>query len=432
MKMFNGAKQFVTVALPVMAAAVALLAGAGPAGAAFPGANGKLAFQSDRDGNDEIYIMNADGSGQTNLTNNGAFDGEPAWSPNGQKIAFESDRDGNSEVLLVGADGSHQGRLTINALFDGEPAWSPDGNKIAFQSNRDGNREIYVMNADGSSQINLTNNPDLDRAPVWSPDGQKIAFFSDRDENLEIYVMNADGTGQTNLTNNAAGDQQPAWSPDGQKIAFQSTRDGNNEVYVMNADGTGQTRLTTNDSDDIRPAWSPDGQKIAFQSTREGNSEIYVVNADGSGALDRLTIGLAFDGDADWQTIPSADLAVGLAAQPVWVKPARPLTYSITVSNSGPSSAAGIVVNDVLPASLRFVSASLSQGSCLSPPPGSNGTVTCHLGSLSASQSESATIEIVVQAIVRKTTVTNTASVASSTDDPNTSNNEASIATLVK
>ncbi|GIV01726.1 MAG: hypothetical protein KatS3mg015_0556 [Fimbriimonadales bacterium] len=123
-------------------------------------------------------------------------------------IAFESTRDGNFEIYVMNADGTNQTNLTNNAAIDSGPVWSADGSKIAFVSDRDGNDEVYVMNADGTNQTRLTNNPaPSDRFPVWSPDGSKIAFVSDRDGNVEIYVMNADGTSQTRP------DEQPGVRP---------------------------------------------------------------------------------------------------------------------------------------------------------------------------------------------------------------------------
>jgi len=179
----------------------------------------RIAFQSNRDLNYEIYVMNADGTGQTRLTDNYPTpDWSPAWLPDGSRIAFVRDEDfgperrGNLEIYVVNADGTGQTRLTSNYANDGAPAWSPDGTKIAFESNRDGNWEIYVMNADGTGQTRLTNNSAGDWSPAWSPDGTRMAFVSSRDGNLEIYVMNADGTGQTRLTSNPALDEYPAWS----------------------------------------------------------------------------------------------------------------------------------------------------------------------------------------------------------------------------
>ena len=210
---------------------------------------------STRDGNDEIYIMNANGSGQTRLTFGLANDLNPTFSPDGTKIAFTSTRDSNGEIYIMNADGSNQTNLTNSPLRDRWPSFSPDGTKIVFASNRDsdpqvfgqeGPDEIYVMNADGSNPTRLTNNPARDTEPAFSPDGTKIAFVSRRDNNYEIYVMNTDGSGQTNLTNDSADDVNPTWSPDGTEIAFLSNRDGSVQVYVMNVDGSGQTRLTNN------------------------------------------------------------------------------------------------------------------------------------------------------------------------------------------
>jgi len=182
----------------------------------FPGTNGKIAFVSERDGNPEIYTMNADGSLATNITNNPAIDNEPAWSPDGTKIAFVSGRDGDDEIYVMNADGSGVTRLTNSPGVDGLPAWSPDGTRIAFVSARDGNDEIYVMNAGGSNLTRLTTNVAVDgfyNRPAWSPDGAKVAFVSTRDGNDEIYVLDADGSNLTRLTNNPASDREPAWRP---------------------------------------------------------------------------------------------------------------------------------------------------------------------------------------------------------------------------
>ena len=248
-----------------------------------------LAFVSGRDGNPEIYTMNADGSAQARLTNNGAIDDDPRWSPDGQSIAFVSTRGGTFEIYVMNADGSTQTRLTNNSLQDDSPVWSPDGQKIAFVRGQ----EIHVMNADGSAQTKLTGGAG-DRGPQWSPDGQKIVFFSSRDGNDEIYTMNADGSGQTRLTNNTRSDGFPMWSPNGQKIAF----GGGHEIYVMNPDGSGQTGLTTHSNFYQRggwgPTWSLDGQHIAFDGDPY-DPVIRLVSANGG----PLTF-LAFGAYPDW------------------------------------------------------------------------------------------------------------------------------------
>jgi Tol biopolymer transport system component len=281
-------------------ATVALLAStlAGGAEAAFPGANGRIAFDSRRDGAPEIYVMSADGSGQTNLTQNEAFDAWPAWSPDGTRIAFETLRDGDREIYVMNADGSAQANLTNHPGLDGSAAWSPDGTRIAFVSFRDGNFEICVMNADGSGQVNLTNHPALDGAPAWSPDGSRIAFASERDGIREIYVMDADGSGQTRLTNDTYFDSLPDWSPDGTRIAFHSER-GDLDIYVMNADGSDPTLLIPSAAD---PSWSPDGTRIAFLR----GTDIHAANADGSAQVN-LTNTPTFDGAPHWGPAVDSD-----------------------------------------------------------------------------------------------------------------------------
>jgi dipeptidyl aminopeptidase/acylaminoacyl peptidase len=285
--------------------------------AAFPGANGKIAFTSNRhdvNGYVQVYLMDADGSNQTRLTFASGNDGEAAWSPDGTKIAFDTNRSpapGNEQrIWVMDADGSNP--IMLTTFNSGRPSWSPDGTKIAFFGVIVGDAEIFVMDADGSNQTRLTFSAGDDAHPSWSPDGSKIAFFSRRDENAEIYVMDADGSNQTRLTTTiGATEWYPDWSPDGAKIAFMSSRDGDFEIYVMNADGSNQTRLTFNASDDWNPAWSPDGTKILFHSDRDGDQEIFAMNADGSGQT-QLTTNSAFDCCANWQPIPPMSVAIDI------------------------------------------------------------------------------------------------------------------------
>jgi TolB protein len=307
----------------------------------------------------------------------------PAWSPDGRTIVFVSGRDGNGEVYAMDANGSSPRNLTQNPANDVRPAWSPDGRSIAFVSSRSRSSrckpgpgrcglarrsEIYVMNADGSRKRNLTRRAS-DNYPTWSPDGRRIAFLRWRVDSCprracgwrgwfssyQLFVMNADGSGLRNLgriaaqayfyghlvwspdgrtiyvgrylvsTDGSGARKLPyipliaVWSPDGRQIAFVNNvstglpgpgaarSKDDSEIYVMNADGSGTRRLTHNVGYDGQPAWSPDGRRIAFQSSRRAvrgvvggsKAEIYVMNADGSGKRN-LTRNPANDGNPSW------------------------------------------------------------------------------------------------------------------------------------
>ena len=182
----------------------------------------KIAFISDREGYMAIYVMNPDGSDPERLTYEGLINYEYppssyelplSWSPDGQKIAFGSDKDGNKEIYVMNANGSNPENLTHNSSFDSFPSWSPDGEKIAFVSDRNGNMDIYMMNKDGSNQIRLTQNSANDSSPSWSPDGKKIYFYSERDGYSDFYVMNADGTNTMRFTDINSVNGYLAWQP---------------------------------------------------------------------------------------------------------------------------------------------------------------------------------------------------------------------------
>ena len=245
-----------------------------------------IAFNSNRDGNTEIYVMGSDGTNLRRLTNHAAHDFFPSWSLDGLAFYSKRDGDGNFDIYVMGSDGTNLRRLTNHAAHDRHPAWSPDGRQVAFYSEHDDNFDIYVIDSDGTNLRRLTTHSANDRNPAWSPDSQQIAFQSDRDGQMEIYVMAADGTNLRRLTNHGAADAVPSWSPDGRHLAFQSDRDGNREIYVMGSDGTHPRRLTTHSAADRNPAWSPDGRHIAFDSDRDGNREIYVMELREAGSDD--------------------------------------------------------------------------------------------------------------------------------------------------
>ncbi len=268
--------------------------------------SGKLVFQSDRDGDWEIYAMNVDGSHVVQLTHNSAADSYPVWSPDGEQIAFESNRDGNLEIYVMNADGSGQRRLSNHPANETNPAWSPDGKQIAFDSDRSSNREIYIVNADGNGLNPLTKSFGKNILPAWSPDGTHMAFTGNRYMGWNVYVMNLVTGEDQRITgrHGAYGACRPDWSPDGSKIAYVSQEaDKHGDVWKMNPDGSERRQLTFDtEHADYYPAWSPDGRHLLYAKTDDkdrGNWELYLMSADGRRHA-RLTYHPARDKFPDW------------------------------------------------------------------------------------------------------------------------------------
>ena len=260
-----------------------------------------VAFQSSRDGNSEIYLMNADGSDQTRITVHPAMDVEPDLSPNGKQIVFTSTRSGNADIWLLDLRTGELVNLTGTAAAEGWPRWSPNGKQVAFHSDRDGNFEIYVLDLRTGALERVTTYGGVDMWPEWSPDGKTLALRRD----LDVWTLELRTGALAQLTTHPALDQMAAWSPNGRQLAFMSLRDGYCAVFLMDADGGGQVNLTPKDPADAAaawcsraPSWSTNGRQILFMSRRPstgGDWEVFVMNADGSGQT-RLTVAPGEDG----------------------------------------------------------------------------------------------------------------------------------------
>lgn len=249
---------------------------------------GKIAFSSTRDGNLDIFIVNADGSSARNLTQHDAIDDQPFLSPDGSQIAFISNRDQNFEIYLMNSDGSNQRNLTNHGANDFLPSWSPDSSRVIFISDRSGVRDIYSIRTDGTDLQQLTWLGVSDSRPSLSSNGSSLLFAQGRSSNAEIYALDLDEGSRRSLTRNGSWDYRAAWSPDGSQIVFLSDRDNNVDIYLMDDNGGDVRRMTESLGDDDVPAWSPDGRHFVFMSVRGGNRDLYVMNVE-SGAVDRLT-----------------------------------------------------------------------------------------------------------------------------------------------
>ena len=239
----------------------------------------RIVFTSTRDGNAEIYVMDADGDNQERLTYNTADDVYPTWSPDRTKIAFIR---GLSQIHVMDAHGKHTIKLTDRLRKKEDLDWSLDGQKIAFTSWNGQKPHIIVMDADGNNAFKLTDGVE----PSWSPDGQRIAFSFGRDREDQIHVIGVDGNGLKKVTRDLAVKGTPAWSPDGQQIAYMALlHERIFQIYVVGADGRNRKRLTHKQEHHMDPSWSPDGQTIAYVWSPDvlinPPTKIHVMTADG-------------------------------------------------------------------------------------------------------------------------------------------------------
>jgi TolB protein len=268
-------------------------------------ADTQIAFSSNRDGDTEIFLMEADGQNQHQMTSNNFTDDKPDISPDGRQIAWESNANGTFDIWVMNIDGTDAHPITDNNSQDWGPAWSPDGSQIAFHSVRGDESGIWIMDADGGNprQLTVTANG-ADRSAAWSPDGSQIVYYSDRTEGRELYIVDVATGDEIRLTENEVYDGEPDWF--GDELVFASTRSSENtrsDICFMSIDGSNSRCLTAITGTDDDPSWSPDGDFIVFESGQSGNFDIWIMRPDGS-ELRQITSDGARDWSADWGVKP--------------------------------------------------------------------------------------------------------------------------------
>ncbi|MBC7815015.1 MAG: PD40 domain-containing protein [Burkholderiales bacterium] len=281
--------------LSVGGLALALLVGhISPSGA-------QIAFDSERSGDYDIYLLDADRRLNVNLSRHVLDDYYAAWSPDGERLAFSSRRDygSNAEIYVMNHEGGGLRRITNNRFNDVWPVWSPDGSEVAYMSYRDGLWDIFVSEVANGAEHRFTLHNGLYWIAEWSG-SEQVTLVSNRQGNSDIYVMGMTDSRIVQLTEPFSDEVQPSWSPDGAQMVFASNRNGLFSLYVMNADGSEEHGLFSESHNEMFPSWSPDGQHIAYSTARDGNLEIYILDL-ATDQQQRLTFDSGYDMRPVWR-----------------------------------------------------------------------------------------------------------------------------------
>lgn len=242
-----------------------------------------LAFHSQRDGFQEIYLMDYDGRNQRQISAHKSISGYSDWSNAGDAIAYISYYSGTPSIYYVDLASSRKIPVYREGTLNLSPTFSPDGKRIAFASSSDSNVDVYMCPRDAcTAPQRLTTSAGIDTNPSWSPDGKQLAFTSSRSGRPNIYVMDIDGSNVRRISFEGDYNDGATWNPSRPEIAYASRENNSFRIAVTNLVDL-STRIVAQGPESYEePTFSPDGQRIAFTSRRGKESQIFVMNVDGS------------------------------------------------------------------------------------------------------------------------------------------------------
>jgi len=249
----------------------------------------RIVFTSDRNGNEDLYIICADGSGELQLTNTPALESFTGWSADSKHIYFSIFENDSSRIYLIDIDGKNQS--LIGTIPGRNPRMSPDGKRVLYTSGTWTEMRLLLSGIDGTNPQQVNDGKSIAWNIHWAPDSKRFAFTgrADPKSELAVYVANADGTNTHQVSHVPAdegGSQCPAWSADGRWIAMQVNSraiKGSAHVWIVDVESGAEQKLAAHEAYlDETPSWFPGSKQIAFQSDRTGRMEVWVMNVDGT------------------------------------------------------------------------------------------------------------------------------------------------------
>ena len=252
----------------------------------------RIAFVSNRDGVNDVYVISADGTGEIRLTKTPEDENATAWTSDGKHVIFAVFAGDTGRLYAIDPNGKNQRQLA--AVPGRSPKLSPDGRRLVYTTGSWTETRLMVAAADGSDAKRIETGSPIAWNSRWSPDSKRLAFTGRSEpEGVGVFIVNADGTGSRRLTRLAPEDgkaQCPEWSPDSRRIAFFASagdkESATSHIWIVDAATGAGSKLAPHDRPylDETPVFFPDGKRLAFQSNRTGRMEIWVMNADGTGA----------------------------------------------------------------------------------------------------------------------------------------------------
>ncbi len=265
-----------------------------------------VVFQSNRDGNVELYYTDLLGSGEAvRLTNTQSNNANPMYGPDARTIVYQSDRNGTFDLFTIDQVTGKELQITSDKSDDINPFYSPDLKWLVYQSNRNNNWDIFVLNVETGNEYQITDTPMDETFPSWSPNGRQIAYLMDNAGKTDLYIVDQNGKNMQRITVDGQTNNH-VWSHEGNRIAYQSERNGNLDIYSYDLLTKKEYRVTTYAGIDSGPTWDCGSTNLAFTSDRDGDTNIFQVFWQG-GEAGNMTIDPATDKWSQWR--PSNDVS---------------------------------------------------------------------------------------------------------------------------